>query len=69
LDPKHQAIGIEALGGVGDGPIIGAQLDAALLNQAAAHASGAKTLRKKNVLQGRHGADIVARFVAMPIYR
>jgi len=41
----------------------------ALLYQPTAHAARAKTLGKKNVLQWRHLADIVARFVAQPIYR
>jgi len=39
------------------------------LDQSAADAAGAKTLGKKNVLQWRHGADIVARFGTCPIYR
>jgi hypothetical protein len=55
--------------GVGGGPVIWTHLNAALLDQSAADAAGAKTLGKKNVLQWRHGADIVARFVAQPIYR
>jgi hypothetical protein len=69
LHPKHQAFGVEGFIGVGEGPVIWTHLNAAVLDQSAADAAGAKTLGKKNVLQWRHLADIVARFVAQPIYR